>query len=348
MLLRGSEQSQARTLTLIGGAVVVVFAIAAAVIIGKPFSRPPDDEVSISMDMPYLGQGVIEGTALVMHGVQVGTVTGITSMPGGNIRVDAALQKVAVAGLTDTMQVDYRPINYFGVSGINVVQGTGGQALRNGMQLTVAPKGNFTLQAMLTSFGRLSDKVITPQLIHVIDWITRYTDGLDPLIETVFIATGALADVQRVSTAQLTTNTAGIVVTAPGLVNALSVAGDAVSHADNNWMHEGAGDLSDHQWYDTYGIPYLKAVTDGIFGSMGKLEASHVGDLLPLVTGVKALTDTVPPLMRPVGIGDTLAELRRRFEAMYGGTPEHRALQVRILLDSLPGVAAPVDALGGP
>jgi hypothetical protein len=41
-----------------------------------------------------------------------------------------------------------------------------------------------------------------------------------------------------------------------------------------------------------------------------------------------------------------LVELRSRFEKLYAGTPEQRALQVRIVLDSLPGVAAPLGVLG--
>jgi hypothetical protein len=55
----------------------------------------------------------------------------------------------------------------------------------------------------------------------------------------------------------------------------------------------------------------------------------------------------VPPLMRPQGMSEMLVELRSRLEKMYGGTPEQRALQVRIVLDSLPGVAAPLGAVGG-
>jgi hypothetical protein len=75
---------------------------------------------------------------------------------------------------------------------------------------------------------------------------------------------------------------------------------------------------------------------------------SHVGDLLPLVDSIKALTDVVPPLIRPEAIGNMLVELRSRFEKMYAGSPEERALKVRIVLDSLPGVAAPLSAMGGP
>lgn len=46
-------------------------------------------------------------------------------------------------------------------------------------------------------------------------------------------------------------------------------------------------------------------------------------------------------------MSEMLVELRTRLEKMYAGTPEQRALQVRILLDSMPGVAAPLAAAGG-
>ncbi len=57
----------------------------------------------------------------------------------------------------------------------------------------------------------------------------------------------------------------------------------------------------------------------------------------------------VPPLIRPADTAQMMAEMRTRFEKkMYQGTPpEQRALQVRIVLDSLPGVAAPIAAIGG-
>lgn len=343
-----SAESETRRLTIIGAVLTLVAAVAAVTWIMNPFAGRADDRISIAIDTPYIAQGVIEGTPVVMHGVEVGRVTGISSTGDGRIRVGADLLKKPATGLTDTMQIDFRPVNYFGVSGINLVPGPGGQVLRNGLLVKAVPKGNFTLQAMLTQFGELSNSVITPQLVSVIDRITRYTDAMNPLIETVFIATNTLAEVQTVPTRQLMANATGIGVTIPGLLNAITDSGDAVTHADNNWMHEGMGDLSDDQWYKEWGVPHWNAIVDGIFGSVGKVESSHIGDMLPLVNGFQAITDTTAPLLRPEGVGDTLVELRRRFEALYGGTPEQRALQVRIVLDKLPGVAAPIDAMGGP
>jgi hypothetical protein len=348
MLMHTSAEAETRRLTIIGAVLVAIVAVAITVVITKPFQRQPENLISIAFETPYIAQGVIEGTPVVMHGVEIGRVTGISSASGGRIRVGADLEKAPIQGLTDTMQIDFRPVNYFGVSGVNIVPGDGGQALRNGLLIETSPRGNFTLQAMLTRFGELSNSVITPELVGVIDRITRYTDALNPMIETVFTATNTLAEVQTVPTQQLLANTTGISVAFPGLLNAITDSGDAVTHADNNWMREGMGDLSDEQWYEEWGVPHWNAIVDGIFGSVGKIESSHISDLLPMVNGFQAITDTTAPLLRPEGVGDTLAELRRRFETLYGGTPEQRALQVRIVLDKLPGVAAPVDAMGGP
>jgi hypothetical protein len=92
----------------------------------------------------------------------------------------------------------------------------------------------------------------------------------------------------------------------------------------------------------------MSFVADNLFGAIGKLEYSHTEDLLPVVDSITALTDVVPSLIRPVGISEMLVELRSRIEKMYEGGPEQRAMQVRIVLDSLPGIAAPLAAVGAP
>jgi hypothetical protein len=346
VLLRGSAESETRTLTIVGAIVVLCCTAAATFIIFNPFRGRPNGVISVAIDTPYIVQGVVKGTAVVMHGVQVGEVTAVTSLPGGGALVNTNLQKTPVTGLTDTMAIDFRPANYFGVTGINITPGIGGQALHDGTQLSTVPKGNFTLQALLTRLGQLSTGVITPQLIDVIERATRYVDGLNPFIETLLITATTLTNVQKTSTARLLTNTAGISVAVPTLLNENTNLGDSLSHADDNWLHSGIGDVSEKEWLNEE-LPTFELVSKHLFGSIGRLEGAHVHDLLPLVNGIQALTDVIPPLLRPDGVAQMLVELRSRFESMYGGTPEQRALKVRIVLDSLPGVAAPLGVIGG-
>lgn len=369
-MLHRSEESQERILARIGTAVILCAILAVLAIVTKPFDGRPPDRIFVAINTPYMGQGVEQGSAVVMHGVKVGQVTNVASLPGGGVRFTADLQKQPVAGLTDTMHIDFRPINYFGVPGLNVTPGRGGQPLRDGSLISLMPKGNFTLSKLLSQLGMVSDAALTPQLIKVVDRATRYTDGLNPLFETLLVATRAVADVQMIPTAQLLANTSSSLTALPPFVQAF--IDGAARHADFHYYPERASspppsttgphveppyvddvsvkDFSDESedYVNNVMRKYLDTASEGLFAAVGKLESSHVDDLLPLIDGIKSLSDTVPPLLRPDNVAQTLAEMRSRFEALYAGNGEQRALQVRILLDSLPGVAAPLGIMPPP
>jgi hypothetical protein len=343
MLLRAPEAAVERILTIIGAAVVICIVCVGSVIYSNPFGAAPTGRISVTIDTPYVGQGVTDGTSLVMHGVKVGEVTQVTSLSSGAVRLVTDLEKTPVAGLTDTMSIDYRPINYFGVTGINLIAHPGGQALYNGMRFHTSPLGNFTLQALLSRLGEVSAGALTPQLISVIDRTARYTDALNPLVETMVIALSAVANVQNVPTARLLTNATGISVALPSFVDAFGDFGDHFISAHDQTPF---GQLSEDVWRDK-ALASLKLGPTAIFGSAGRLEMKFIPDLLPAVDMTKLLVDPVPVLLRPDDFAQTMVELRTRFEKAFGGSPDQRALQIRIALDSLPGVAGPVAAMGG-
>lgn len=338
MLLRATEESETRTLTIIG-----VVVVACAVLIGafffvfKPFGGRDESRIAVAISTPYVGQGVSAGSAMILHGVEVGEVTAVSSLPQGGVRLDTEMQARPVAGLTDTMQIDFRPANYFGVTGVNLIAGEGGQPLLNGMAIATTPKGNFALQVLLSRLGEISDGLLTPKLIQVIEWATRYTDGLDPLIETMMIAANAVAETQTVSTERLLRNATGLSVVFPSFVDQATEAGDGFSDAG----------LEDVELFNSKALPTMDEAQVGLFGTVGKLEYSHVADLLPAVNSVQTLSDVMPALIKPEGVAGMLVDLRTRLEKLYGGTPEQRALQVKIVLESLPGVASAVAAPGG-
>jgi phospholipid/cholesterol/gamma-HCH transport system substrate-binding protein len=341
VLLNTSADSEARTLTIIGAAVTMtVAAVAGLIVVFNPFASDEKNVLSVAIDTPYVGQGVSMGTALIMHGVKVGEVTAVSRLPQGGVRLDTELQRVPVAGLTDTMNIDFRPVNYFGVTGINLMPNAGGQALRNGMRIATVPTGNFTLQTLLSRLGAVSSASLTPQLINVIDRATRYTDALDPLIETVVLSANALVKVQTVSTSQLLTNATGLSVALPSISDASLDALDRLDHSGLDTMTE--------DFYRNRVLLSTDLGTKALFDRFGTLEGKHMTELLPFIDLAMALTSIAPGLIRPDAIGQELTDLRTRFEALYGGAPGQRAVQVHIVLDSLPGVAAPVAAIGGP
>ena len=247
MLINSSAEFERRTLRVVGA--IVLLAIVSVIVVAAmdPFRDRPANVISVVIDTPYVGQGVSEGTAVVMHGVSVGTVTAIASRPGGGVRLNAELQTTPCAGLTDTMRVDFRPVNYFRVPGINVAAGSGGVALHDGMHIVTDPTGNFTLQALLSRLGQVSTGALTPQLIQVIERASRYTDALDPLFETALIAAHGVARVRTVSTAQLLANSASLSDVFPGFVDAAVDAGDYLQHYVN-YANFDILDLSDEDF----------------------------------------------------------------------------------------------------
>jgi hypothetical protein len=341
LIHRASEEREARILTAVGMglAICVVLAVTAFAVV-DPLGGRPSDQFGVVIESPYVGEGVVAGTALLMHGVKVGEVTQVSSLPGGGVRLAADLRQGPTAGLTDGMGIDFRPSNYFGVTGINLVPGDGGQALVNGSLIRTTPSGNFTLQALLSRLGALSHGVLTPHLIDVIQRTTEYTDGLDPLLETMLVVSTSLANVQKVSTAQLLTNATGISVAFPGFVNATTDLGD-------NFVHASLDNVTDDFFQNTY-KPTIAITSTGLFGAVGTLVSKHSTDLAPLTDMIKILTDVAPGLVPSDDIADTAVELRTRLQRLFAGPPDQRAVNVRVMLDSLPGVAAPIEAVGGP
>lgn len=380
-LLHTTAESEDKTLTRVGHIAVLGVIIAAVLyFVIDPFGRE-SDVVALTIDAPYVGQGVAAGTPIMMHGVTIGEVTSVSSVTSGGVRMTADLQPAPTRGLTDSMGIDYRPSNYFGVTGINVTPAADGNPIRNGMQLNVIPKGNFALQALLYRFGELSNGVFDQRLISVIDRATRYVDGLNPLLETALVVAQSVAAVQTISTEQLLRNATGISVAFPGFTEAATRSADMLMQsfygrgANTPEKMEAAKKFDN--FYPAYGPTYqqlwdrnaqlwlnsnsltneyfekhydsvISAGQNELFTPVGVLESSHVADLFPLIESVRALTDTVPKTFSPENFASTLTEVRSRFERMYAGSGDQRALQVRIVLDRLPGVAGPLAAMGQP
>lgn len=365
-LLGRSAESEARARKIIGAAAVLLTIVTATgYSVVKPFADKSTAQMSITIDTPYVGEGVANGTPMIIHGVKVGQVTGIASLAGGGVRLNAELQSGPTNGLTDAMGIDFRPSNYFGVTGISLIPNAGGQPLRNAAQIKLTPAGNFSLQALLYRFGAISG-VFDQRLIGVIERATRYTDALTPLVETLFTVTESVANVQTVSTARLLRNTTSISVALPGITDAtmsllhnwrMTYPAEGYNPEEETNPFVGLYDADLKKQYednrkllasnpDEYVHGRFKGVLRGadtdVFSAVGKLESSHIYELFPMIEELRIMADVVPKLLKPVEISDKLHELRSRLERMYGGSGDQRALQVRLILDELPGVAAPL------
>lgn len=336
-MLRGTEDQQNRILTMIGAGFLSCLLIVTVVVFLNPFGGSSNDRIAIVIETPYIGQGVVDGTAMIWHGLEVGRVTDVTNIPAGGVRLEAELAVQEVDGLTDSLSIDFRPANYFGVTAVNLIAGTDGAALTNGSVLHKTPRGNFTMQALLSRIGDVSGGVLTTQLIDVIERTTRYTDGLTPLIETMLVVANAVATVQTVPTAQLLANTASLSAGFPPFL-------DGVVAATEGYVMNEVSTAPD-EMFESSVKPSLATISGSLFGAAGHLLNSHADELTPGSQLIGVLADVVPIVVSRTDFAGRSAELRNRLAQAFGDS-EGSGLQVRIILDSLPAVAAPLGILG--
>lgn len=373
-LFWASEESEKRRLTTVGVVVVASALVVGAVLyFGNPFDRQPRDYISLDIETPYVGEGVANGTPLIMHGVKVGYVSEVTNRPGGGVQIDALIRSASAKGLTDALGIDYRPSNYFGVTGINLLPKDGGQPLRSGSRLTITPDGDFALQALLYRLGGLTNGVINQRLIDVIERGTRYANGVTPLLETILIVGKAVADVQTVSTERLLRNVAGVSVGAPSWIDGLVRTVDDSLHTGLSDINLAMGDPLFNHYVTTYDEQlkshydselklaqtdmdtfvygsvkeFFDAASTDLFVKVGNVLSTHTYDLFPVVEELRTITSVVPQIIDADGIGETLRELHSRLTHMYEGSGEQRAMQVKIVLDEIPAVAAPLGLAVG-
>jgi len=186
----------------------------------------------------------------------------------------------------------------------------------------------------------------------------------------------SVAKVQNVCTARLLRNTTGVSVAFPGFIDTLIGTGDSFLHSQQGtgpgdfdpekfkqtYKYWSVLDASDHKKFDDLAqlvlstkatdeyytkewIPLFDKARTSFLGAVGKLESSHLNDLFPIIESVRAVTDTVPKIVSPDSFASTLTEIRTRFEHLYNGSGDERALNVRIIMDRLPGVATPLGLL---
>lgn len=339
MLLRGTDATENRKLTAVGAGFLAAVVLAAGCLyVVTAGDSDESDRIALVIDTPYVGPGVAEGTDLILHGLPIGEVTDVSSLPEGGVRLQAFVESGYVGGLTDDFGIDFRPANYFGITAINVRPVPTGSPLRSGLVVDKIPDGNYTMQALLSQLGGVSGGVLTDRFIQVVDMATRYTDGLSPLIETALTVASAAAEVQTVSTTSLITNAAGVSAGFPIFL-------DGAIEATKGIVETEVATVSEDEYVNGM-LASLDVISTEMFGAIGTLLRSHETELEPATEIVGVLSDALPAVVGRANLGPGTDELRARLEQMFTGSGDEPAVRVRIVLDRLPGLSAPLTQMG--
>lgn len=338
--IRGTGREQAR---VVNAAAAGVLGVAAAALVCALWVYPHvhrPDGLPLSVDVPYVGPGVADGTKVILHGAEVGEVTKLVETSPGTVRMDLRLRADDVGGLTNSFDLDYRPENYFGVTAVNLIANPGGSPLVSGSTVSKTPTGDFTMSTMLERGSLAVDGSLTQSMIASLDKVIHYTDGLTPLIQSGILVADHVADTQQALPAELLRETNDILAVLPGFDSRTIDALYAIYDGKYNRRADGSTGVDDAFMDKT--DAGLGLAANSLFGKAGQLLKSHGTQLTPDAALVQALIGALPDVLDNGALPDTLSTLIDRYNAALRGPDGRRTLNLRLVLDDLPMIAAPV------
>nr|GLK36444.1 hypothetical protein GCM10017611_33010 [Rhodococcus wratislaviensis] len=338
--LRGSATTQSRMLATTGIAVVTAMTVAAVATVSLYPRLTAPDGIAVGIEVPQVGPGVAEGTKVVLRGQSIGEVTALERTRSGAVQMQLALSEDQVSGLTDTFELDFRPENYFGTSAVNLIAQPGGAELESGMELERTPRGDFTMSTMIERGSLTIDGTLTDQMISSLDKSVHYLDGLTPWIETGVLVADRVAATQQALPSNLIENFNEILDTMPGFSDQAIEGLMSIYNSAYNRRPDGSVGVDDTFMDETNAA--LSIAGNKLFGQAGALLASHGTELTPLTQIVVEATGVIPHLLNSGMSPEATSEIIRRLDSAFVDTPDGQRLQLRLVLDGFPALAAPL------
>lgn len=341
--VRGTSDRQNRSVVVVGGIIsaVLVLIVVAATWIYPRYDAPPG--IDITLRTSYVGPGVTEGSKVILSGSEVGEVTDLSSAAPGDITIAMRLRPELIEGVTSTFDVDFRPRNYFGTTGINIVAQPGGEPLTGGETFERTPKGDFTMSTMIERGSLVVDGTLTTDIVRSLEKTVRYTDGLAPLIDTGITVADRVAATQRHLPHELMEKFDDILAEAPEfsreLIDMLFMVyeNESLNPMGADGVRRANIDVLDRL------DAGLDLASSQLFGLAGTLLASHPKELTPLTQVVTQVSDLIPHFvgggMSPKGLMQLIDKYNSAF-AMKGGRP---TLDVALVVNTFPALAAPLS-----
>ncbi|WP_143859993.1 Mce family protein [Nocardia cerradoensis] len=281
-----------------------------------------------------------------MHGVEVGSVTELTRIDDDALRMTMALNPSRTAGLTDSFAFDYRPENYFGVTAVDLQAGAGGERLTSGRTVVRKPIGDYSMSTMIEKGSLVVDGTLTNDVVTSLDKIVRYTNGLNPMIQTGIVFADRIAKTQQALPSESIGYFDSILDSLPAFDREFVAGLNGIFYTEYNRQADGSlGTNADLMDRNDVG---LQLGATKLFGAAGHLLQSHKTELPPIVDAVQAMTDVIPDVLAHGSLTDRFRALIEQYNQAITGPDDAKKLNVRIALDRLPMLAAPfgVPALG--
>ncbi|MBO0852603.1 MAG: Mce family protein [Nocardia sp.] len=344
--MRGSDRRQFWTLNI---AAVSVIAVVVVSFIGYKTVHPTFDSSStihVGVDVPSVAPGVHAGTKVILRGNEIGRITALTRRADNTLRMDLSLHSDEAHGLTDAMDIDFRPENYFGVTAVNLVKKSGGENLASGQVMDRTNAGDYTMSTMLEKGSIDIDGSLTNSMIETLDKVIRYTDGLTPMIQAGIVFADRVAKTQRAIPSVLLGDLNNTLEVLPGFSRQSIEALYDLYDNNTNHLPDGTWGRDDAFWSDLNAA--MDAGMNGLFGAAGSLLKTHDTQLTPATHLPAAIFGAMPTLMANGQGPSKVSALVDRYSTVFTGPDHGKTLNMKLIVDTLPAVTTPLALTGLP
>lgn len=339
--LPGTEVGPKRARILgIGAVLLVVLAFVVSRLV--PDSRPPD-EIRVALLTDRVGAGVAAGTDVRLDGVKVGSVDSVTVTGPARQHIELTLAQSQLFGLTDALTVDYAPGNLFGITALQLNSADGGTLLDDGSIVDLSDRGSgrirdATLTALLESTGGLTDRVLTPELSHLLRTMSRDISAFTPLLQAIGTTARSYTETRQLPLPFLFDRYGSALAGVPALLDG---AAELLYSDLMNQQLRTADDIERFaQMFGQVQDPLLPVATETLYAAQ-----HHFGGFMPIAATI--LDRVAASVGAPQRSESELTELLARLGGTFRDSPDGPVLHARVDLTGVPGLAAPLSALFG-
>lgn len=343
--IRGSDATQRRvTRNTALGVIAAVLALVAVVRIVNGLTDHDSGTVRIAIETPSIAPGVKPGTTVILHGAAVGSISSLQRTQFDSISMDVVLDTAKIDGLTDDFSIDFRPENYFGVTALNVVPAKAGSPLEDGIRLVRSSAADYTMSTMIERGSIVTAGSLSQDMVDTVEKILTYTNGLTPLLRSGLVFADVVAKTQRALPTDLLSQANDITETLPGFFGQTIDGADEIFQGEYNRQSDGT--LGSNTEVLDKSDAGLSIASGALFSAAGTLLSSHATELTPAVEIVRLFAEPVPGMLGDGALGPRLRETVSALTDALGGGGQYPTVRLKIILDDLPGMAAPLG-LGG-
>jgi phospholipid/cholesterol/gamma-HCH transport system substrate-binding protein len=325
-----------RTLRLRGLVIGVVLTVLSFVFYQQS-SGKFDDTFELTVLANSIGEGLAPGAEVKYRGMAIGTVTSLESVGYNKQKLTVVLDPQQARVLTSDTKALFTSSNVFGTSAVELDSSGAGAPLVANQTLQIGANVQAaSITGLLRQGQKLTQVIDSADVEHIVNVLRRHADLTGPVAKSVLDFAKILADSQTVPVSQ-----------------SLSVMGSFVNGLSDFVPLIGLiNQLLDQLQFlvDPGGADRTNVIMQRIgrlLTAGGQIFARNNAWLVPLVDG---LMNAVIPAAFAVGslapAYDRLSGLLDRTSAAFPVVNGKPRLQVELLLDTMPGLAAGLPSPG--